>query len=171
MPPKPIISHSMVKDLIDNHGMSLTEAARALGVSKQLAHYHLYESGGGHVNPAKAARESMPWREIEPQYRDTGPARRVAWHAEYIATGGKGMSAKKLRYLRQWYQRLTKENEVVVYDPAIPSHRGVRAGGWDYVPRVESDGELLFRANEYTMVTDETKVDWRLPSEDLWPHE
>lgn len=172
MPPKPQITHSMVKELVDIHGLSLTEAAEALGVSKQLANYHLHNTGPGYTSPARAARESMPWKDIQPEHiHGATPYARAAWHAEYIATGGEGMSKNKLRYLRQWYQRLTKYNEVLVYDPAIPPHRGVATGGWDYVPREESDGELLFRANEYTTVTDETKVDWRLPDEEDWPRE
>jgi hypothetical protein len=169
MPPKPKITHSMVKELVEIHGMGLVEAAEALGVSKQLAHYHLYETGPGHVNPLKEALESMPWKEIQPEHRLAAPAIRATWHAQYIATGGHGMSDKKLRYLRQWYQRLDRDKEVVVYDPAIPPYKGMKTGGWKYVPREERDGDLLFRENEYTTVTDETRVDWRLPEREFWP--
>ncbi|AIG78435.1 Hypothetical protein AJAP_27980 [Amycolatopsis japonica] len=171
MPPKPRITHSQVKELVEVHGLSLTAAAEALGVSKSLASYHLHNSGGGYVNPWKEARKSMPWKEIQPEHRDSGQARRAAWHAEYIATGGKHMSEKKLRYLRQWYQRLANDGLVVVYDPTIPPHKGAKTGGWDYVPREEKDGDLLFRENEYTEVTDETRVDWRLPDKEFWPQE
>ncbi|WP_439377859.1 hypothetical protein [Amycolatopsis lexingtonensis] len=169
MPPKPRVTHSMVKAEMLKHNNNLTEAAKALDISKSLASYHLYETGPGYASPSQAIRDSMPWKDIQPGHRNAPPYKRARWHAEYIATGGKGMSEAKLRYLRQWYQRLVTENEVLVYDPAIKPHRGSKTGGWDYVPREERDGELLFRANEFTEVSDETKVDWRLPDREFWP--
>jgi hypothetical protein len=173
MPPKPRVTHSIVKELIDIHGLSPIEAAEQLGISKQLLNYHLHHTGPDYATPERRrqaeAWASMPWPEIQPGHRRAPPYKRASWHAEYIATGGEGMSEAKLRYLRQWYQRLANDGEVLVYDPSIPPHRGVKTGGWDYVPREERDGDLLFRANEFTVVSDETKVDWRLPDRELWP--
>ncbi len=47
--------------------------------------------------------------------------------------------------------------------PGIPPHDGVAAGGFAYRERLDSDGDLLIRVNEYTHLSDEGLKVWVMP--------
>jgi hypothetical protein len=84
-------------------------------------------------------------------------------HAEYMATGGKGMSIHKVRRLQTFYRKLD-EGLVVEFNPDLPPEPGVAStGGWAYRKRQTSDGDLIIRVNEHTTLTDEGKLLWRMP--------
>jgi len=84
-------------------------------------------------------------------------------HAEYVATGGKGMSEDKLRRLNGFYQKLEREDVVVEFHPDLPPSKDAACGGWRYVPRKDSDADLMIRVNEHTNVTEEGHILWRIP--------
>ncbi|WP_158881943.1 hypothetical protein [Amycolatopsis anabasis] len=156
----------MVLALI-NQGLSPTEAAKALGESKQLINYHL--SKANYKSPVRVAQENIPWKDISPEHKHTEPFNRVLNHLEYVATGGRRMSKTKRQRLRQWYDRLKRFEVVLVHDPNIPPSPGMKAGGWDYVPRLPEDDDLIIRVNKYATMSDEAYELFRLPDENKWP--
>src|SRR5206468_8206127 len=103
------------------------------------------------------------------------PYQRAMNHAEFIATGGHGMSDTKLYRLRNWYKMLSDLGVVVLYDPSIEPYPNMSHGGWKYVPRDPRpvsegrDEDLLLRVNEFAHMSDEAYDIWRLPAVDDWP--
>ena len=80
-----------------------------------------------------------------------------------MATGGKGMSRRKLSALRNFYRKIA-EGFVLEYSPDIPPQPGVSLpGGFAYRERTPDDGDLIIRVNEHTALTDESRMLWRLP--------
>jgi len=157
----------MIQELL-NRGFSQTEAAGLLGTTKQNVQYHLKKGGARFEDVTAQARNLLPWDvDLDREFNRATPYLRALWHAEYRLTRGNGMSESKLRYLRQWYDRMTEF--VLEYDPSIPPHRGVATGGWVYRPREKRDGDLLVRVNEYTKFGRGEKKYWRLPSREEWP--
>ena len=62
------------------------------------------------------------------------------------------------------HTKLREGNLVVEYDPAIPPEPGfAKYGGFALRPRTEADGNLMFRVNEHTTVTDFAREVWQLP--------
>jgi hypothetical protein len=173
VPPTASITRAQILELMNKHAWTPQQVADALGVSKQAVNHHLHHTGGPRwVHPAKAARALLAQAITiaDPVHTKSRPYRRLAEHAEYIQTGGRGMSRNKLVALRAWYKSLRDNGDVVVYDPSTGPRRGMRYGGWSYEPRTECDGSLIFRRNEHTHVDDEAIDIWRVPDEDLWPN-
>jgi hypothetical protein len=53
---------------------------------------------------------------------------------------------------------------VLEFDPNIPPIPGVsNKGGWAFRERKPEDGDLLIRVNEFTNLTEEGKLIWRIP--------
>ncbi|AUV62029.1 hypothetical protein KIV63_gp15 [Mycobacterium phage SWU2] len=86
----------------------------------------------------------------------------AADYIHFAATGGVGMDKVRLGRLRSFYKKL--QDQVLEFDPAIPPIPGVsNKGGWRYVPRTADDGDLLIRVNDYTDLTEQGRMIWRLP--------
>ncbi|WP_425298860.1 helix-turn-helix domain-containing protein [Nocardia cyriacigeorgica] len=142
-------------------GLTQKEIAELLDVSEQAVskHMHLYDVG---LSPRQRAARYYPWQ--VPAGMQQAPYKITRHHAEYMVTGGKGMSEDKLKRLRSWYTKLRHENVVLEFDPAIPPITGVsRGGGFAYRPRLPEDGEMIIRVNEYTTLTPEGKNIWTFP--------
>lgn len=89
-------------------------------------------------------------------------------HAEFLWIGDQfEMSLDKRKRLVSFYKKLKTEALVVEFSPEIPPTEHNSVGGFRYVPRIESDGWLIVRRNEYTTITEEGEALWTLPAE--WP--
>lgn len=160
---KPQTTKSEVISLL-NKGLKPYQVAQHLGITQSAVHWHLKSTGGEYKTPLQIAKESVPFREVDPEHKKTSTWARIMNHAEYMATGGRGMSPRKLEMLRSWYNNLEELNVVVVYDPSIPPSPGAKRGGWGYAPREEKDGALLLRVNDYVEMNDAAYELWRLPA-------
>ena len=144
---------------LKERGLSQSEIARQFGVTRQAVSYHVRKYGGT-LTPRQKALESWPW--IVPlRFCSQVPYRRLRDHGEYFATGGEGMSFKKLSDLRGFLRRL--EDFVIEFNPDLPPSDGVGIGGFAYRQRLESDGDLLIRVNEHTHLSEEGLKVWAMP--------
>ena len=74
------------------------------------------------------------------------------------------MSENKLKRLRSWWRKLYDDNVVLEFDPNLPPVPGVAPnGGFRYVKRRKSDGDLLIRVNKHTVLTEEGELIWCWP--------
>jgi hypothetical protein len=156
----PELSLSRIEEL-KAKGHSQSEIARMFGVTRQAISWHKHTYNGS-LTPREEALKHFPW-EVSVPYTQASPYRYMRDHAEYWATGGKGMSDVKLGRLRALYRKI-HAGLVVEFDPNIPPEPGVAStGGFAWRQRQPEDGDLLFRANAYATVTDECREIFRLP--------
>jgi hypothetical protein len=145
-------------------GYSQADIARMFGVSRQAVSYYK-KTYGGRRTARELVNDHFPWS--VPHSMQGSPYRRLRDHAEFVATGGDGMSQDKLDRLRAFYRKLREENVVIEFNPLIPPEPGVaKAGGFAFRPRLPRDGDLIIRKNVYTRLTTKGKVIWRLPGQD-----
>lgn len=157
----PKLSLAVVEDL-KGKGFSQSEIAEMFGVTRQYVSWikHTY---GGQMTPREIVLQHFPWS-VSAEQSQSSPYRRMRDHGEYVATGGKGMSADKLRRLRSFYRKLRDDNLVVEFDPSLPPIEGVsNKGGFAFRKRLAKDGDLLIRVNEFTNITQEGRMIWRFP--------
>jgi len=157
--------HFSVIEELRRKGYTQSEIADMHGVTRQAVSWqkHTY---GGYLTPRQIVNQAWPWATTS-LHSKCKPFQRMRDHGEYMATGGKGMNADKINRLRSWYRKLKDENIVLEFDPDIPPIAGVSPnGGFRYMPRKPSDGNLLIRVNKYTELTEDGKRIWVFP-----PHE
>lgn len=161
---KPLLPKLTMGILIDAHNMGINqrELADALQITEQWVSKFRYTYGPGWQTPRELAKQTFPWS-VPAQFQQTYLHKMMRNHAEFMATGGKGMAKYKLDKLRGFYKRLERQNLVVEFDPGIQPSRSVQTGGWRLTPRLESDGELIIRVNEYTNLTPVSEVIYRFP--------
>jgi len=145
-----------------NAGYSQAEVARETGFTEQWISAVKIRGGLEWNTPRELARKSWPWK-VPSSLQQTYLHKVMRNHGEFMASGGKDMKGYKLRQLRRFYTYLKRENVVVEFHPEIPPNESSSTGGWDYVPRVESDGPLLIRVNEHTNLTPIGRVIYRFP--------
>lgn len=166
----PVITVAMLDEL-KRQGLNQTQIAKALGVSKQQISYIKRGSARTPRNepylqtPREIAMESYPWKLVSREHSQSDLDKRLRDHAEYMATGGRGMSEWKLSRLGAFYRRLRRDNVVVEYHPDIPPNDKNKYGGYAYRPRVAGDGELIIRVNDLAEMSDTAYVIWRFPPE------
>lgn len=160
MPPRAKLTLSEIEAL-KNQGLNQSEIAEMYDMTRQAVSWVKQTYGGTLTPRERILRDHFPWK--VPAEFATGPYRLMRDHAEYFATGGKGMPDKKLSRLRGLYRRLRAKNAVVEFDPNIAPNSFSRKGGWALVDRMPSDGDLLIRVNDYTNLTTEGEIIWELP--------
>jgi len=164
----PEIVNSWKRRIDPDTGRNYTQAkiARMYGVTPAYITWLKKEYGGIIKSPSEMFDEMWPW-EVPSRFHHCSPNHRLRDHLRFMETGGRGMSAERLALLKSFYDRLRRENVVVEFDPNIPPSEGILTGGWAFVPREESDGDLIIRVNEYTKpLTDEMTLIWTFPPED-----
>lgn len=165
---KPTTSRAVIEALL-NKGFNQAEIAKILRLSKAGVNYHLrYAEGEPPETLMERLKKSLPWAITGDMVR-AAPYRRMLYHLEYRETGGKNMSAEKLRKLRGFYEKLTDFRVVVRYDPDIQPCPGQKFGGFEYVPRTESDDALILRADNNTTLSADSREIWRIPAREDWP--
>ncbi|QIS07786.1 XRE family transcriptional regulator [Nocardia brasiliensis] len=160
------LSADVVRALVEA-GESWAEIATRFDTSRQNVQQFAKRHG---IEPLKTPRrevaEHFPWK-VPSDQQAAMPYQRLRDHGEYIASGGVGMSERKLKGLRSWYEMLRKYNYVLEFDPHQPPIYGVsKYGGFVYRERQESDGNLLIRLNSHTRLTSRGKLIWVFPPRD-----
>jgi hypothetical protein len=112
--------------------------------------------------PREVAKDAWPM-EVPYRFVQCSPYKRLRDHLEYMASGGKGMAEYKLKRLRWFYNRLLDQDLVVEYDPSIPPNSYANTGGWRFVEREDSDGDLIIRVNQHVKMTDLAWVMFSVP--------
>ena len=159
-----VLSIGLIEEL-KRAGYNQNDIARAIGVSAQAVTYHKQTYNGSRT-PREEVMEHFPWK-VPEEFTNNSPYKRIRDHAEFIATGGEGMSQDKLSRLRGFYRKLRKQNAVLEFVPEIPPIKGVcNQGGFILRKRKPSDGDLIIRVNEYTDLTEEGEMIWRFPPVD-----
>lgn len=143
-------------------GLNQAQIARQFGITRQAVSEMKRKHGKYSRTPREQALDHFPWR-VPVGQQECTPDKRLRDHAEYVVTGGKGMEGWKLERLRAFHDRLAADDLVVEHDPTLPPVEGIGCGGWRYVPRVASDGDLIIRVNEYTTLTEEGRTMWTRP--------
>ncbi len=162
-------------EMLKRRGMNQSQVAELFGVTRQAVSYWVMTYNGALTARAEILRAHWPFTSdpaairrpltVSVEHHQASVAHRLRDHAEYYATGGRGMSEDKLDRLATFYPTL--ENRVVMFDPALPPLPGFAlSGGWALVPREAGDGRLMLRVNEHTIMTDEAYRIWQLPTND-----
>lgn len=152
-----------VIESLRNKGWSFSDIAREYDVTRQYVSWIRTNYKGVSETPREQAKKMFPWN-VSAEFHRSSPHMRLRDHLEYMVTGGKGMSDRKLTLLRGFYKKLREEGLVVEFDPTIPPSPGIYTGGWAYREREESDGELIIRVNHLAReLTDEERIVWRFP--------
>lgn len=112
--------------------------------------------------PREVAKDAWPM-EVPYRFVQCSPYKRLRDHLEYMSTGGKGMAEYKLKRLRWFYNRLERDGVVVEYDPQIAPNSDANTGGWRFVERQDSDGDLILRVNQHVKMTDFAWVMFSMP--------
>lgn len=157
---KPELSLAIIEDL-KAKGYSQSEIARMFGVTRQAISAWKVKYNGK-LTPREEALKHFPWK-VSTLQTQCQPYRFMRDHAEYMATGGKGMDEKKLGRLKVFYRKVL-DGFVVEHDPDLPPEAGVSVhGGWAWRRHLESDGDLIIRVNKFVNLTDEGRLLWTLP--------
>lgn len=132
------------------------------GVSRQAVSWHK-KTYGGFLTTRQIVNKAWPWKTTN-VHGKCKPYQRLRDHGEFMARGADGVHGEKMARLIAWWARLRDENVVLEFDPSFPPEPGVSpAGGFRYEPRLDSDGDLLIRVNEYTDLSEEGRMIWRWP--------
>lgn len=162
--PRSPLVFSVIEEL-RKKGYNQSEIAEMHGVTRQAVSWQK-QVYGGFLTPRQRVKEAWPWQTTV-LHGKASCYQRLRDHGEYMATGGKDMSYNKLSRLRGWYKKLRDENVVLEFDPDLPPEPGLSPyGGFRYVKRRKSDGDLLIRVNKHTSLSEEGKLIWRFPPRD-----
>lgn len=157
---------SVVEEL-RRKGYNQTEIAEMHGVSRQAVSWHKVQYGG-ELTTRQIVQRAWPWKTNNLHSKAKG-YQRLRDHGEFMATGGKGMNRDKLGRLLGWWVKLRDENVVLEFDPSFPPLAGVCPhGGFRYVPREDSDGDLLIRVNEHTDLSEQGEMIWCWPPDEVF---
>lgn len=98
-----------------------------------------------------------PWKDVDEEHMKMAQRQYVTHHIEYMLTNGQGMEQYKRMRLRHFYKELGEPDleRVLTYDRDAPRNEWSSNGGWVYVPREGSDGDLIVRTSDG--LTDEQK--------------
>lgn len=147
----------LMREINSNTGKRFTESdiAAIWGISRQ----RVSQLRAGDVNERSYTRReiamrSFPWV-LDTTARSANLAKHLRDHLEFMATDGEGMSPRKLRDLMRFYRMIDTKNVVVEYSPEIPPAKPGMVPGWALRPRLETDGELIIRVNDYATMTEE----------------
>ncbi|KRD08604.1 hypothetical protein ASE48_08550 [Mycobacterium sp. Root265] len=152
---------SVVEDL-RRRGYNQSQIAEMHGVTRQAVSWQK-KTYGGSLTPRQIVQKAWPWKTSDAHGKSKA-YQHLRNHGEFMATGGRDMNEDKINRLKSWWQKLRDENVVLEFDPSIPPIPGVSPhGGFRYVPRLASDGDLLIRVNEHTDLSDEGEMIWCWP--------
>lgn len=155
-----------IVEALRNKGLNQSQIAELHGVTRQYVSW-IKNYYGGRRTPREIVLDHFPFQ-VSAEQQQASPCRNLRNHAEYVATGGIGMSDDKMRRLESFWDKLRNEGLVVEYDPSIPPVKGVsNKGGWAFRHREARDEDLLIRVNEFTDLTEKGRTIWRLPPEEL----
>lgn len=157
---KNILNLKLIEQM-KQEGFTQKEIADKLGVTRQAVSWHVRHHGGKLNARAELLETHFPWK-VPGEMCDTSLLRRLRDHGEFVATGGVGMSAAKLRRLTGFYRKL--RTQVVEFDPTLPPTPSVAPkGGFALRKRTAKDGDLMIRVNKHTKLSDEGRRIWALP--------
>lgn len=149
-------------------GMSYAEIGSVFGRTRQAVYDTLVRTGGAPETPLHRAKNAIPW-EIHGKMANAAPYQNILRHLEAVQGGLERMSKEKRRKLRGFYRTLSEHDVVVRFDPDLPPLPGQVYGGFEYVPRKESDGNLIVRIDKNTKLPRKGRELWAIPAEEDWP--
>lgn len=156
----PVITVAEV-DALKAKGFNQSEIAEMYGVTRAYISWIKHTYGGKRTPREKILEESWPWT-VADRFTRSVPYRSLRDHAEFVATKGKGMTQDQLDKLETFYRQT--EHVVVTYDPDNPPTPGISAGGFMYVPRTESDGDMLIRLGKNEKMSAKTRAVFKRPA-------
>lgn len=128
--------------------VSVARIAKEFGVSRNAIYKILNERKDLLAQKHKADMMRLsPWSNVSEEHRKAAPRKYVAYHIEFVLTGGKEMADYKVESLRFFYNKLAGVN-VLTYDPDRTESTLGMSGGWDIEPKIPSDGDLIVRTDE-----------------------
>lgn len=137
------------------------EIAELFGVSRQAVSQMKRRYGGFSMTPRELAMMHYPWK-VPSSLQGSAVDKGFRAHFEWMATSGKGMSQRNKELARALYNKLGRDR-VLEFNPNLPAIPGASYGGYRFVRRVESDGDLIVRVNEWTNLTPEGRALCRFP--------
>lgn len=143
-------------------GLNQTQIAIKYGVSRARVSQIKRANPRAHYTIRELSRVYFPWNTSH-RMSNTRHARGVRDHLEWRMGGVADMSAQQLRDLRSWWARLRCTGTVVAFDPSFPPNEFASCGGWDYLPRVPADEDLILRVTPEMVMTAQARELFRLP--------
>ncbi|WP_406379103.1 hypothetical protein [Streptomyces sp. NBC_00197] len=143
------IRSEAIYELLAIDGVNVVRVAKEFGVSR--AAIYKRTKARKEVLPQSLKSEIMrhsPWKDVEPEHTKAAQRAYVAHHIEWVLSGGK-IDDWKVPRLRRFYRELgDPQDKVLTYDRNEPPNQWSDTGGWKYVPREESDGDLILRTDD-----------------------
>jgi len=100
--------------------------------------------------------DNFPW-DVPKKFRTLAPYRNLYAYGRYVASDWNSLTDAERERVLAFHNRMLPGDVVLEFDPNT---------GFEYVPRSKSDGNLVFRVNEYTKKPSEVgKRIWRRPTE------
>lgn len=161
----PAIIEALKRRINPSTGKRYTQSdiAEMYGITRQRVSQIKLEVTNFSRTDRERARDIYPFLVPKEPFQHAAPDKWLRNHAEYMVSGGKGMSEEKLRRLRWFYNKLRRDNVVVIFGLDVPPSEENKHGGYAYVPRTEGDGDFLVRFNEDCPLNEEEKLLWRFP--------
>lgn len=153
MPREAIITPAAVRALYNQRITSVTELARALGVSKQAVSRWINDHPE-FWTLSQIVNNNFPLRRVPTSEQRDRVYFYLRDHGRWMVTNGEGWTNERLSRLSGWHNKLRNERLIVEYR---------RGDGFQYRSRVRSDGDLLLRENEFTVYTPEGRELFSLP--------
>lgn len=161
----PLLTGEQIDQMIINGG-TYTTIAHEYGMTKEgVRRRRLYVAGvarkGIRWAPREIAEQLMPWpKGSGPDPRDSVFLALKAHSKWQVRNAEEDLSTTYRDRLIPMYRRLITEGLIVEYDATIPP--GSEAG-FSYRARAGSDGMLMLRRNEYTVLSDAQEDHWSFP--------
>lgn len=150
-------------EALKRQGYNQSEIGEMFGITRGRVSQIKYQATRFSRTARERAMDIFPFRVPKEPFQHNSPDKRLRDHAEYMISGGKGMSQNKLRRLGWFYNKLRAEGLIVVFDKSIPPSPGIKYGGYGYVERTAADDDYIVRFNEDTQLTEEERLMWRFP--------
>lgn len=147
-------------------GYNQSEIARMFGVTRQHVSAIKHRSGFFTKSPRETMLEHYPW-DTSGGFSQNHLNHRMLDHGNWIATND--LSLDRQHKLLGFYRKLAENDYVVEFNPDFPPEHGIQIGGFCYVRRLSSDGDLMIRVNKHTTLTHVGETLWAMPERRDWP--
>lgn len=148
----------LTPDIIRNRyakGLGPTEIAREFGCSRQAVSDMAKKYGIEFDKVRNLVHDNFPW-DVPGKYRTHAAYRNMWAYGRYFAGGWDSLTDAEQQRVIAFHNRMLPGDVVIEFNPNT---------GFEYVPRKESDGDLVFRQNLYSKdLTEVGEAIWVRPT-------
>lgn len=143
--------------------LSQADLARAKNLTPMTVSRRLKKLQGAPVPVKNLIAPFLPWT-VSAEHKNNYKYRTARDHLR-VTIADDQLTDDRARDLRNMYAKLRGEDLVLVYNPRKQPNREGLTGGFQYVPRRNTDEDLIIRVPDPEWWTDERKAAWRFPKD------